>query len=58
MKLPMKKHLCPRFPSYERSRIQCHRLPTSLLAAINSHSLATSPAKMSAFKSHMKRLIS
>jgi len=46
----MKRHLRPGCPSFERSGIQCHRFPTSLLASISSHCLATSPAKMSAFK--------
>jgi len=40
----MKRHLCPRCPSFERSGIQCHRSPTSLLAAISSHCVGTSPA--------------
>jgi len=40
-------------PPFERSGIQCHRSSASLLAAMSSHSLATLPAKMSAFKSHM-----
>jgi len=53
MKLSMETHLCPRCSSFERSGIKCHRSPTPLLAAISSHSLATLPAKMSAFKSHM-----
>jgi len=53
MKLPMKRHLWPRCPSFERSGIQCHRSPTSLLPAISNHCLATLPAKKSAFKSHM-----
>jgi len=39
----------------ERLGIQCHCSPTSLLAAISSHCLATLPAKMSAFKSHMRQ---
>jgi len=51
----MKKHLCPRCPSFKRSGIQCHCSPTSLLASISSHCLATLPAKMSAFKSHMRQ---
>ena len=50
----MKRHLCLRCPSFERSEIQCHCSPTSLLAAISSHCLATLPAKMSAFKSDMR----
>jgi len=51
----MKSHLCPRYPSFERSEIQFHRSPMSLLAAISSHYLATLRAKMSAFKSHMQQ---
>jgi len=51
----MKRHLWPRCPTFERSGIQCHRSPTSLLAAISSHCLVTLPAKMSAFKSYMQQ---
>jgi len=52
----MKRHLYPRYPSFERSGRQCHRSPASLLlAAISSHSLTTLLAKMSAFKSHMRQ---
>ena len=46
------------FPSVvrlERSGGQCHRSPASLLTVISSHCLAASPAKMSAFKSHMRQ---
>ena len=51
----MKRHLFPRCPSFERSGIQCHCSPTSLLAVISSYCLATLPARMSAFKSHMRQ---
>ena len=37
----MKRRLCPSCPSFERSGIQCHCSPMSLLAALSSHSLAT-----------------
>jgi len=38
MKLPMKRHLYPRCPSFERSGRQCHRSQASLLlAAISGH---------------------
>jgi len=51
----MKRHLCPRCTSFEKPGIQCHRSPVSLLAAISSHCLATLPAKMSAFNSHLRK---
>ena len=51
----MKRQLCPRCPSLERSGIQCHRSPTSLFPAVSSHCLATLPAKISAFKSHLQQ---
>jgi len=41
------------FPSFERSGRQYHRSPTSLLAAISNHRLATLPDEISVFKSHM-----
>jgi len=48
----------PRCPIFARSvgsvpALRCPRSPVSLLTAISSHCLATLPAKMSAFNSHM-----
>jgi len=54
-KLPMKRQHCPCCSSFQRSGRQYHRSPTSLLAAISNHSLATLPAKMSAFKRYMRQ---
>jgi len=49
----MKRHLCPGYPLFQRSGMQCHRSRTSLLAAVSKHCHAALPAKISTFKSHM-----
>jgi len=54
-KITYEKTPFPRCPSSERWGRQYHRSRTSLLAAISNHSLVTSPAKMSAFKRHMRQ---
>ena len=55
IKLPVKRQLWTRCPSFERLGIQSHHSPTSLLAAISSQCLAALLGKISAFKGQCYR---
>jgi len=55
MILLRKRHLRSAAPLMNGQGGQCPRSPASLLTAISNNCLAALPAKISAFKSHMRQ---